>query len=129
MTENAAAFRSCAYDGAGNTLSETRPGESFAYAYNARNRLTSVTRNSVGYATYGYNALEQLVSRVTIAAGALAGTVHYLYDQGMPRKNCRLLRGMLQYQRRECRRQARAAISSPRLISQYAQLQFHAFSN
>ena len=80
MTENTAAFRSYAYDNAGNTLTETRPGESFAYTYNKRNRLASVTRNAAAYATYGYNALEQLTSRNTAAVGAPAGTVHYIYD-------------------------------------------------
>jgi RHS repeat-associated protein len=81
MTENTAAFRSYTYDNAGNTLTETRPGESFAYTYNKRNRLASVTRNTVAYASYTYNALEQLTSRNTSAVGAPAGTVHYLYDQ------------------------------------------------
>jgi RHS repeat-associated protein len=81
MAENTAAFRSYTYDSAGNTLTETRPGESFAYTYNKRNRLASVTRNAVAYASYTYNALEQLTSRTTAAVGAPAGTVHYLYDQ------------------------------------------------
>jgi RHS repeat-associated protein len=81
LTENSAAFRSYTYDNGGNTLTETRPGESLVYAYNKRNRLTGVTRNGVSYAAYGYNALEQMTSRVTSAAGAPAGTVHYLYDQ------------------------------------------------
>jgi RHS repeat-associated protein len=47
---------------------------------NKRNRLASVTRNTLAYATYGYNALEQMTSRTTSAAGAPSGTVHYLYD-------------------------------------------------
>jgi YD repeat-containing protein len=81
MTENSAAFRSYTYDNAGNTLTETRPGETFNYTYNKRNRLASVTRNTVAYAAYTYNALEQLTSRNTSAVGAPAGTVHYLYDQ------------------------------------------------
>ncbi len=81
ITENTAAFRSYTYDNAGNTLTETRPGESFAYTYNKRNRLASVTRNAAAYASYSYNALEQLTSRSTAAVGAPAGTVHYLYDQ------------------------------------------------
>jgi RHS repeat-associated protein len=81
MTENTAAFRSYTYDNAGNTLTETRPGESFAYTYNKRNRLAAVTRNTLAYAAYTYNALEQLTSRNTAAVGAPAGTVHYLYDQ------------------------------------------------
>jgi RHS repeat-associated protein len=81
MTENGAALRSYTYDNAGNTLTETRPGESFAYTYNKRNRLASVTRNTLAYASYGYNALEQLTSRTTSASGAPAGLIHYLYDQ------------------------------------------------
>jgi RHS repeat-associated protein len=81
MTENTAAFRSYTYDNAGNTLTETRPGESFGYTYNKRNRLAAVTRNTLAYASYTYNALEQLTSRNTSAVGAPAGTVHYLYDQ------------------------------------------------
>ena len=80
ITENAAAFRSYTYDGAGNTATETRPGESFAYTYNKRNRLASVTRNSVAYASYGYNALEQMTSRSTSASGGPTGVVHYIYD-------------------------------------------------
>jgi RHS repeat-associated protein len=81
MTENTSAFRSYTYDNAGNTLTETRPGESFGYTYNKRNRLAAVTRNTLAYAAYTYNALEQLTSRNTAAVGAPAGTVHYLYDQ------------------------------------------------
>jgi RHS repeat-associated protein len=80
MTENAAAFRTYSYDGAGNIATDVRPGETYAYVYNKRNRLSSVTRNATSYATYIYNALEQLTSRVTSAAGAPAGTVHYIYD-------------------------------------------------
>jgi YD repeat-containing protein len=67
MTENGAALRSYSYDGGGNMLTETRPGESFSYGYNNRNRLTTVTRNSVSYATYVYNAFEHMVSRSTSA--------------------------------------------------------------
>jgi RHS repeat-associated protein len=48
---------------------------------NKRNRLAAVTRNTLAYASYTYNALEQLTSRNTSAVGAPAGTVHYLYDQ------------------------------------------------
>jgi len=80
ITENGAAFRSYTYDGAGNILTDARPGETFAFTYNARNRPITVTRNSVPYATYGYNALEQLVSRSTSAPGGPLGTVHYIHD-------------------------------------------------
>jgi RHS repeat-associated protein len=80
ITENAAAFRSYTYDGAGNILTDVRPGETFAFTYNKRNRPASVTRNSVAYATYGYNALEQLTTRTTSAVGGPTGQVAYIYD-------------------------------------------------
>jgi RHS repeat-associated protein len=80
ITENAAALRSYTYDVGGNIITDVRPGESFAFTYNKRNRPISVTRNAVAYATYGYNALEQLVTRVTSAAGGPVGTIHYIYD-------------------------------------------------
>lgn len=44
------------------------------------NRLSSVTRNAVAYATYTYNALEQLTTRNTSAAGGPTGTVACVYD-------------------------------------------------
>jgi RHS repeat-associated protein len=81
MTENAAALRNYAYDGAGNIVTDTRPGEIFAFSYNARNRPASVTRNSVAYASYSYNAFEQLVARSTTAPGGPSGTVHYIHDR------------------------------------------------
>ncbi len=57
-----------------------RPGESLDFTYNKRNRPVSVTRNSVAYATYGYNALQQLATRSTTAAGEPTGQVAYIYD-------------------------------------------------
>jgi RHS repeat-associated protein len=81
ITQNAAAFKSFTYDGAGNITTEVRPGETFVTTYNKRNRPASVTRNAVAYASYGYNALEQLTSRSTSAPGGPTGTVHYLYDR------------------------------------------------
>jgi RHS repeat-associated protein len=80
MTENGAAFRSYTYDGAGNIITDVRPGETFGYTYNKRNRLASVTRNAVAYATYGYNALEQLTTRTTAAPSGPVGTIAYVYD-------------------------------------------------
>jgi len=108
LTENAAALRSHTYDGAGNTATETRPGESFVYTYNKRNRLAAVTRNGASYASYGYPArdpllrsaraferrrsatgtsrrapfspFEQMMSRLTTAPGGPLGTVHFIYD-------------------------------------------------
>ena len=73
-------IRSYAYDNAGNIITDIRPGESFAYTYNKRNRLSVVTRNTVSYATYGYNALEQLTTRTTTAVGGPTGQVAYTYD-------------------------------------------------
>jgi YD repeat-containing protein len=80
VNENGAALRTYSYDGAGNTATETRPGERFTYGYNNRNRLTTVTRNGVAYASYGYNADEQMTSRSKSAIGGPTGVVHYVYD-------------------------------------------------
>jgi RHS repeat-associated protein len=80
MTENGAALRTYTYDGGGNIITDVRPGESFAFTYNKRNRPVSVTRNAVAYASYGYNAFEQLVTRSTSAVGGPVGTIHYIYD-------------------------------------------------
>ncbi len=81
MTENSASLRNYTYDSGGNILTDTRPGEVFGFAYNARNRPASVTRNSVPYASYSYNAFEQLVARSTAAPGGPLGTVHYIHDR------------------------------------------------
>jgi RHS repeat-associated protein len=80
MSVNGTTSRTFLYDGNGNITSDARPGETFVVTYNKRNRPASVTRNAVAYASYGYNALEQLVSRSTSASGGPTGTVHYLYD-------------------------------------------------
>ena len=60
LNQNAATFRTYAYDAGGNITTDTRPGETFVFTYNKRNRLSSLTRNAVAYATYGYNALEEM---------------------------------------------------------------------
>jgi RHS repeat-associated protein len=73
-------LRSFSYDGAGNISNDNRPGEAFVFTYNKRNRMASVTRNAVAYATYGYNALEQLTTRSTTAVGGPVGQVAYIYD-------------------------------------------------
>ena len=65
---------------AGNITNDNRPGEAFVFTYNNRNRMASVTRNGLAYATYGYNALEQLTTRSTSASGGPVGQVAYLYD-------------------------------------------------
>ncbi len=49
-------------------------------AINNRNRMSAVTRNGQAYATYIYNALEQLASRNTADPNGPVGTVHYIYD-------------------------------------------------
>ena len=80
LNQNAATFRTYATDTGGNITTDTRPGETFVYTYNKRNRLSSLTRNAVAYATYGYNALEQMVTRTTSATGGPVGQVAYVYD-------------------------------------------------
>ena len=78
--QNGALLQYYSHDGAGNMTSLIRTGESFAYTYNKRNRLASVTRNSAPWGAYVYNALEQLVSRSSNAPSVPAGTFHYIYD-------------------------------------------------
>ena len=80
LNQNAATFRTYAYDTGGNITTDTRPGETFVFTYNKRNRLSSLTRNGIAYATYGYNALEQMVTRSTTATGGPVGQVAYVYD-------------------------------------------------
>jgi RHS repeat-associated protein len=81
--EGATQLRSYTYDNAGNILTDTRAGDSIAYTYNKRNRLSAVTRTagSVATSSYGYNALEQLTTRTTTAAGGPVGQVAYTYDR------------------------------------------------
>ena len=62
---NGALDRYYNYDGAGNIIADIRTGEWLDYIYNKRNRLSAVTRNSAAWATYSYNALEQLTTRVS----------------------------------------------------------------
>jgi RHS repeat-associated protein len=73
-------LRSFSHDAGGNITNDNRPGEAFVFAYNKRNRMSSVTRNGLAYASYGYNALEQLTTRFTSASGGPVGQVAYLYD-------------------------------------------------
>ena len=80
LNQNAATFRTYAYDAGGNITSDTRPGETYVFTYNKRNRLSSLTRNAVAYATYGYNALEEMTTRSTSAVGGPVGQVAYIYD-------------------------------------------------
>jgi RHS repeat-associated protein len=62
---------------AGNVVTDARGATTLSYTYNKRNRLASV---SASLGTYQYNALEQMISRVSNAAGAPTTTVHYIYD-------------------------------------------------
>ena len=80
VTENGAALRTFSYDGGGNIISDARPGETFVFTYNARNRPITLTRNGTAYASYLYNGLEQLMSRSTSAPGGPVGTVQYIHD-------------------------------------------------
>ena len=80
LNQNAATFRTYAYDAGGNITTDTRPGETFVFTYNKRNRLSALTRNAVAYATYGYNALEEMTTRSTSAVGGPTGQVAYVYD-------------------------------------------------
>ncbi len=77
---NGALDRYYNYDGAGNIIADIRTGEWLDYTYNKRNRLSAVTRNSAAWATYGYNALEQLTTRVSTAPAAPLGQIAYTYD-------------------------------------------------
>ena len=81
VTTNGTLTRSFIYDNAGNIVTDTQGSDFTAYGYNARNRLAAVTRNGIPWATYTYNALEQLVARTVMAPVGPAGTVHYVYDQ------------------------------------------------
>lgn len=80
LTQNSATWRTYTYDGAGNISNDNRPGEAYVFTYNKRGRPASLTRNATAYATYGYNALEELTTRSTAATGGPAGTVAYIYD-------------------------------------------------
>ncbi|WP_119392177.1 RHS repeat-associated core domain-containing protein [Taklimakanibacter lacteus] len=73
--------RSFTHDNAGNIITDTQGSDVTAYGYNARNRLATVTKNGSLWATYQYNALEQLVSRTVTAPVGPTGTVQYIYDR------------------------------------------------
>ena len=77
---NAATNRTFAYDAGGNISNDNRPGKAFVFTHNKRNRMASVTRNGLVYATCGYNALEKLTTRSTAASGGPVGTIAYVYD-------------------------------------------------
>jgi len=81
VTTNSTLTHSFTYDNAGNIATDTQGSDVTAYGYNARNRLATVTKNGSLWATYQYNALEQLVSRTVTAPAGPTGTVQYVYDQ------------------------------------------------
>jgi YD repeat-containing protein len=64
---------------AGNITSDTRSGTAYAYAYNKRNRLNTVTVAGSLKGTYTYNALEQLSVRVATNQTP-SGTTHFIHD-------------------------------------------------
>lgn len=72
--------RAFTYDGAGNIASDTRSGVKYDYAYNARNRLETVTVASSLRGTYTYNGLEQLSIRV-LTNMTPSGTSHLVHDR------------------------------------------------
>jgi YD repeat-containing protein len=57
MTENAAALRTYTYDWAGNIITDVRPGETYAYTYNKRNRLASVTGPYFSASLWDYRSI------------------------------------------------------------------------
>lgn len=74
--------RRYAYDAAGNIVTQfLSTTQRLDFAYNQRNRPVAVTRSGgVNVVSrYAFNALEQMVSRRTTAAGGPRGTVHYIY--------------------------------------------------
>jgi RHS repeat-associated protein len=77
VTRNGAAFRTYTYDASGNIITDARGATTLGYTYNKRNRLAAV---SASLGTYIYNPFEQMISRVSNAAGAPTTIVHYIYD-------------------------------------------------
>ncbi len=68
--------RTIAYDGRGNTVSETRPGgETIAATYDGHGRLESYDRTSIGAQTYTYNGLGDRVR-----VDKPTGTRRFVYD-------------------------------------------------
>ena len=82
VTTNGTVTRSFTHDAAGNITIDVKGGDTFTTTYNVRNRPVSVARTGTASqtSTYAYNALEQMVTRVTTAPGGPAGTMHYIYD-------------------------------------------------
>jgi RHS repeat-associated protein len=73
--------RAFLHDAAGNIVEDTRGGHVYRYGYDANDRLATVTRDGVLWATYLYNGFGQLMSRELTAATGTPGTIHYSYDR------------------------------------------------
>ncbi|WP_295557691.1 RHS repeat-associated core domain-containing protein [uncultured Hyphomicrobium sp.] len=71
--------RTFTYDNAGNITQDSRSGTAYAYGYNNRNRLNTVTVAGSLKGTYTYDGLEQLAIRVTTNQTP-AGTTHFIHD-------------------------------------------------
>jgi YD repeat-containing protein len=80
VTIGAATERDFTYDAAGNIATDTRSGTLFAYGYNARNRLETVTVAGSLRGTYTTNGLEQLAIRV-LTNMTPSGTTHFVHGQ------------------------------------------------
>ena len=70
-----AGARTIAYDGRGNTSSETLPGSTVAASYDGHGRLTGYHRSGAGPQSYAYNGLDDRVEMTTPA-----GTRRFVYD-------------------------------------------------
>ncbi|QUL36897.1 RHS repeat protein [Erythrobacter sp. JK5] len=69
--------RTIAYDGRGNTVSETRPGsETVSASYDGHGRLETYDRTSIGAQSYTYNGLGDRVR-----VDKPTGTRHFVYDE------------------------------------------------
>jgi hypothetical protein len=75
-------FRSPVATGSGAGItSDSRLGSLYAYTYNKANRLKTVSYEGNLKATYTYNGLHQLITRVVTNSGSLDGTTHYVHDR------------------------------------------------
>lgn len=67
------------YDSDGNLLTMVSGGESYGFAYDARNRLSIVTRGGQDVATYTYNPMGQRVAKFVTVPTAM--TKRFVYDE------------------------------------------------
>ena len=72
--------RSFTHDASGNITGDDRAGIDYQFTYNNAGRPVSVTRGGAPWASYSYNALQQLATRSTQAPGGPSGGVQYVYD-------------------------------------------------